>query len=386
MNLNPIFKGKIMLRLSLMTTHFIISIFLTVASLLSTKSHCADNSPIQLNDTLFFQTIHGDLRVEDPLAIELIQSPLMQRLNHVYQYGVNEFVLPAKAYHYTRFDHCLGVYQILKARGASRLEQIAGLLHDASHTVFSHTMDFLFMGGMNKGSYQDSIHAQFLKDYGAQEILEKHGCTIEDVLPDKPEFLCLEQPHPWLCADRIEYILHAGDLEGFMSIQEIQETHTDLQFDGHNWFFNTPEIAERFAFISLNQTLTTWGSPENLLVAHWITDITKILWKQDEISHDDIHFNLKDVDLWKKILASMEFTIQELREKALKVNDLFDVIEDEEESSENYLVYYAKFRGVDPLVSIDESLIPLTQISKKYKQDYEGVKQHIHNGWRIKFR
>jgi uncharacterized protein len=144
------------------TVTTIISLLLSAIPLtLPTTGNCAENSPLQVKESLFFQTIHGDLIVDDPLALELIQSPVMQRLKYINQYGVNEFVLPAKTYHYTRFDHCLGVYQILKARGAPRLEQIAGLLHDASHTVFSHTMDVLFMGGMNKGSYQDSIHEDF---------------------------------------------------------------------------------------------------------------------------------------------------------------------------------------------------------------------------------
>lgn len=368
-------------------TKIIISLLLsTIPLTIPTPCNCSDNTSLQVKEPLFFQTIHGDLVMDDPLALELIQSPVMQRLKHINQYGVNEFVFPAKTYHYTRFDHCLGVYQILKARGAPRLEQIAGLLHDASHTVFSHTMDVLFMGGMDKGSYQDSIHADFLKTYGAQEILEKHSIKVEDILPDKSEFRCLEQPHPGLCADRIEYILHAADLEDLMPLSDIQKIQNDLQFDGQNWFFQTPEIAENFSFISLNQTLNTWGSPENLLVANWVTDITKILWKQGEITHDDVHFYLKDEDLWDKIYQSTEPTIQILREKALKVNDQFDIVDEDEKPSENQFVFHAKFRGVDPFVRVDKKLIPLTQISKKYNQDYNAVRQHIKTGWRIRFR
>lgn len=92
---------------------------------------------------LTFETIHGSLVVDDPLAIELIQSPAMQRLKNIFQYGVNEFITPSR-YPYTRFDHCLCVYQLLKMHNASRKEQIAGLLHDVSHTVFSHVSDMLF--------------------------------------------------------------------------------------------------------------------------------------------------------------------------------------------------------------------------------------------------
>lgn len=367
-------------------THILASLFLSVAPLLSTSLQGAEATQEVNPDCLFFQTIHGDLVVDDSLAIELIQSPIMQRLKHIYQYGVNEFALPKKNYHFTRFEHSLGVYQILKDRGASRREQIAGLLHDASHTVFSHTMDPLFMGGMNKGGYQDTIHAKFLKTYGAEKILLQCDFDVEDVLPDRPEFRCLEQPGPQLCTDRVQYILQAGHLEELMTPLDVQQSYDDLQFDGQNWYFRTPEIAEKFAFISLNQTLNTWGSPDNLVLANWVSEIVKILWKRGKITGDDVHFNLTDEQLWSQIINSKEPEIQVLVQKVLTINDQFDLFEDEGEIPNNYRILYAKFRGVDPYVLVGKELVLLTQISPKYKQDYEAVRQHIKEGWKIKLK
>ena len=45
------------------------------------------------------------------------------------------------------FEHSLGVYLLLRRLGADRREQVAGLLHDISHTAFSHAVDFLISSG-----------------------------------------------------------------------------------------------------------------------------------------------------------------------------------------------------------------------------------------------
>ena len=44
----------------------------------------------------------------------------------------------------TRFEHSLGVFALLRRLRAPRREQVAGLLHDISHTAFSHAVDFVF--------------------------------------------------------------------------------------------------------------------------------------------------------------------------------------------------------------------------------------------------
>src|SRR5438477_12555663 len=128
-------------------------------------------------------------------------------------------------------------------------EQIAGLLHEVAVKGFSQTRDVLCMGGMNKVGYHDKIHGQFLNNHGVTQILERYKMAVDEILPDLPEFRCLEQPHPGLCADRIQYILNAADLEELMTSADIKKTQADLQFNDENWYFNTQEIAEKFSFI-----------------------------------------------------------------------------------------------------------------------------------------
>ena len=339
----------------------------------------ATSTPIVAVRSLQFTTIHGELTIDDPLAIELIQSPVMQRLKGIMQYGVNEFVTPGR-YAYTRFDHCLAVYQLLKQHGASRSEQIAGLLHDASHTVFSHTTEPLFMGGFDKGNYQDKIHEEFLNTQGVAPILVKYGLNVTDVLPDRPEFRALEQNSPALCADRIEYIIHAGDLTEQLSPKEIRQIHDALHFDGQDWYFDNAEVAEKFARVSIEQTLNNWGHPMNIILANYVCAAIKCLRDNNQITNQDIHFTLSDRQLWHLLQTSK---LNEVKELMVKVNNLPGQYAVCEQGKENVNVK-TKFRGVNPFVKIGNKLYLLTELSPAYKSTFNKAKNQLETGWHLR--
>src|ERR1700735_4632442 len=92
--------------------------------------------PIQID------TIYGSTIITEPVLIELInRSEAIKRLKYVNQYGVMKFIKPEDEY--TRFQHSLGVLYLLRRFGASLAEQVMGLLHDVSHTAFSHIADYI---------------------------------------------------------------------------------------------------------------------------------------------------------------------------------------------------------------------------------------------------
>src|SRR5690554_5599914 len=88
------------------------------------------------------ETFYGLIDVEEPLLLELIEHPAFQRLKGVHQYGVSYYTTHKEEY--TRYDHSLGVFALLRAKGSPLKEQVAGLLHDVSHTAFSHVGDWIF--------------------------------------------------------------------------------------------------------------------------------------------------------------------------------------------------------------------------------------------------
>jgi uncharacterized protein len=129
--------------------------------------------------TLFGETIatfYGPIEVEEPVLLELLKSPAVQRLKQVHQYGVAYYTTHCEEYN--RLDHSLGVFAILRKNGASLKEQISGLLHDVSHTVFSHVGDWVFGKEYQEEDYQSMIYKIYLSHSGIEDILIKHGYTI----------------------------------------------------------------------------------------------------------------------------------------------------------------------------------------------------------------
>jgi uncharacterized protein len=90
----------------------------------------------------------------DALALQLVDTPVFQRLRYVRQLGLAYLVYPGATH--TRFEHALGAYHLarltlslLDERGELRgvsleerlIAQVAALLHDVGHYPFSHALE-----------------------------------------------------------------------------------------------------------------------------------------------------------------------------------------------------------------------------------------------------
>lgn len=147
--------------------------------------------------------------VELPAVFEdLLASPALKRIGGVHQSGAIFLVNPEL--NHTRLEHSIGVMLLIRKLGGSELEQIAGLLHDISHTAFSHVGDYVFKN--KEEDYHEEMFAEVLMDSDIPAILQKHGYHLDQILDGA--FPLLEQPLPDLCADRLDYTLrdaiHAG--------------------------------------------------------------------------------------------------------------------------------------------------------------------------------
>ena len=90
----------------------------------------------------------------DPLALALLETPVMQRLRYVRQLGLAFLVYPGATH--SRFEHALGAWhlagmalRLLDERGAlhgitlreQQVVRAAALLHDVGHYPFSHALE-----------------------------------------------------------------------------------------------------------------------------------------------------------------------------------------------------------------------------------------------------
>jgi len=161
--------------------------------------------------------IYGEFEIDDVLA-ELISSKPVQRLKGIHQGGASYLV--NSQWNVTRYEHSVGVMLLIKQLGGSLEEQIAGLLHDVSHTAFSHVVDFVLE---NKAEdYHEDIFLDVIRTSEIPNILNKYNYDYEYLLFNIAKWNLLEQPAPELCADRVDYTLRDMYVYGQASLEEIK--------------------------------------------------------------------------------------------------------------------------------------------------------------------
>lgn len=109
------------------------------------------------HEALVFQdAVYGEISISHPLVVKLINSPPLQRLKSIDMAGYSKGFYPGTRQ--SRFEHSIGVFHLLSIHGASLEECVHGLLHDVSHTVFSHAVDYALEAGCGeKQDFQDNV-------------------------------------------------------------------------------------------------------------------------------------------------------------------------------------------------------------------------------------
>lgn len=153
------------------------------------------NSTMEVIDKLY-----GNIKVS-AVVDDLLKTDALKRLNFIHQSGAIFLVNPLGCH--KRLEHSIGVMYLIRYLGGSELEQLAGLLHDLSHTAFSHVGDYVMEDATE--SYHEGLFETVLLQSDIPPILQKYGYQMDDLLGTK--FEILEQPLPFLCADRIDYTL-----------------------------------------------------------------------------------------------------------------------------------------------------------------------------------
>jgi len=195
--------------------------------------------------------LYGKTKIDEPVILELINCPTLQRLKGIDQAGYYEPYFPGKSY--TRFEHSVGVFLLLKLYNASIEEQVAGLIHDVSHSAFSHCIDYTMDAEAEKEhSHQDNIFDDYVKKSEIPEIIKKYNLDLDFILDDK-NFPLKEKDLPDLCADRIDYSLRTATMFNYINID--QRFFDDLTVKNGQWIFKNFANAKKYAelFLTLNR-------------------------------------------------------------------------------------------------------------------------------------
>ena len=356
--------------------HFLRAILLSCFFLLSNV--CVGMSVRDLhNGDLEVYGVYGSITVSDELLQRIIRSPEFTRLQGVHQYGAWNYVIGPSSY--TRWHHSLGVFYLTVAYGGTYLEQIAALLHDVSHTVFSHAGGWIYHNDyMSADKHQDDIHLWFLSHSGIARLLAEYGISMYDVHHKCGSFFVLEQPLPDICADRLDYNLQGAYLDGMLSSDDIMRILQGLHHENGQWYFDDITLAREFAQLSLFMTRNIWGGPVNGILNYMLGKMLRRGLDIGILTSDDIHFS-EDVSVWNILNASDDSEIMRDMFMLRRYQALFffdDLAYD--------MWVQAKFRGINPLVNTAETVSRLSTCDPEFARLYDEVKQDVTYGWPIR--
>ncbi|MFD6511165.1 HD domain-containing protein [Bacillus sp. NPDC060175] len=299
--------------------------------------------------------IYGEFEVDKVLE-ELILSKPVQRLKGVHQAGAS--YLMNEKWDVTRFDHSVGVMLLIKKLGGSVEEQIAGLLHDVSHTAFSHVIDYVFD---NKNeSYHEEIFSSVLKNSEIPAILSKHGYNYEEILLDDSKWTLLEKSAPELCADRVDYTLRDMYTYGYISLEEAQNFLDDLIAVNGKMVLQNIEIAEWFTKTYYKEVIDFFMKPLNIYGNDMLAKTLKLALYKKVIHPDD--FLLEDHELITKLQLCKDQKVDALLRK------VHPSIEVKEDRNEYDLYQKNKVRLIDPPLLREGKIVQSSVVSEKIRQ------------------
>lgn len=294
---------------------------------------------------IYDDVVYWRVEIDDPIALEIITSPRMQRLKWVDQAWYLEPYFPW-AWH-SRFEHSVWVYLLLKRYWAPIEEQIAWLLHDISHWAFSHCLDYVFdEWNQKEQTHQDNIFEEFLKDTDIPWILEKYWLNLEHILDDDRHPL-KENNLPDICADRIDYSLRDAIDYDKLSKEKINNILDGLKVLDNNRVFDNFESAKQYFDLFFRMNEIYWSGIETALMFTTVWHILRYSWKKWYIERNDFYTTDREViDKMTKYL-SVDDELKILRDR---MNNKIPFEIDETNYDGNV---FCKSRVVDPFFMIE---------------------------------
>ena len=285
--------------------------------------------------------IYGEIEIKEPVILELINSPTLQRLRGIDQSGYFEPYFPGTVY--SRFEHSMGVFILLKKYNASTEEQIAGLIHDVSHSAFSHCIDYVLdIGSEQAHNHQDNLFESFVRKTEIPEIIKKHDFDSEYILDDA-NFPLKEKDLPDLCADRIDYSLRTAVIFKEADNADINYFLNNLMVENDYWVFKNFENAKKYAELFQKLNNKYYAGIESAVMFRTVGDCLKYAIQKRYVSEDDLY----TVD--KMVLGKIKKFLSE--DEKLKL--LWDRMNNNVKAINNPNNYdaqvFCKSRVVDPL-------------------------------------
>lgn len=171
--------------------------------------------------------------LEDTPLIETIFSDVFEDLKYKNQHGPWALNNQKPVYPEDRYEHSIGVMNMLRRHGASVEEQLAGLLHDAGHGPMSHWAEDVNgklperLLEVNLEHEDHEFHEKLLekrvrRSQLSEEFEKFNSISLDQVIEDykNDRFGLLEASKPDICGDRWDYFIREALVYGALSDAE----------------------------------------------------------------------------------------------------------------------------------------------------------------------
>lgn len=301
-------------------------------------------------------SLYGRVQITEGLLLELISSDAMQRLKGISQHGITALlgITPP----FTRFDHSIGAMLLVRRLGASIEEQAAALLHDVSHTAFSHVIDFVFDDHSGQ-SYHEERMEEIVANSDIPAILQRHGMDWHGFL-DETKFPLLEQPSPALCADRLDYFFRDLEFLKLANGAEIRAALASLEVMEGRIVVSNPDVARWLAYTFIEADRASWSSFREVGLYQLTAEAIKVASQSGLIVEADLWGS--DDALWEKLRSADHPAVSDLV-KLITPGTRFTW----NEERPTFRVT-TKVRSIDPPIADGKSAVPLSAFDPVYRQ------------------
>ncbi|MBO0474711.1 hypothetical protein IGL98_000981 [Enterococcus sp. DIV0840] len=318
--------------------------------------------------------LYGSYEVEEVLAT-LILSEEIQRLKDVHMAG--PAFLINSAWNETRYEHSIGVMMLIRRLGGTVEEQIAGLLHDVSHTVFSHVIDLALSNEAD--DYHEQIKARLIEQSAIPTLLRQYGFDYEKILLDDEKWPLLEQKAPLLCCDRIDYTLREVYRYFSVPIQEIQQFLNSIKIIKEKIVLSSIDEAIWFIDQYRKVVIDFFYDPRNICSYEWMANAIRLGFENNEVTLDDLLTT--DSIFLERLKSSDSNEIIQLLKK-MDHPPKYTVCS----SDDNYDIQQKKkIRFVDPLVEETDKIVSVSTVSQLAQIKIEKLLDDSKRGIFLKF-
>ena len=292
----------------------------------------------KINDELY-----GECYVDD-VIYEIINTKIFKRLKNIYQSGGGYLV--NELWNVNRYEHSIGTMILSLKFNGNIEEQIKALLHDISHTAFSHVIDYVLKN--ENEDYHEKIQEDFLNDEELLSILGKYNLNIKRIMSKNYSFLDDELPE--LSFDRIDYTLRDLFRQKKISLKEIREIVNHLIVYQNKLCFNSLKIGKWFQKLYFQEVVEYFQNPLNMYINTMLCNLLISALNEEIIKLQD--FNFTDEYILRKINSSS------------KKKELEDIIN--KKKYDEFLLLKEKIkvkkRYIDPYILVNNEIKRISEI------------------------